>query len=80
MNKGLKDCTLKHSALFPEVVTMLLKDGFDITIIRYNKSTFSYASWEYAEEGRTGILNDVDKTSYEPIPDHLFPKFPSNNS
>lgn len=44
--------------LYPEVIDRLTEDGFDITYYctRNGAISWSFISWEYAKEGRKGIV------------------------
>ena len=56
-----------HGSLYPEVATMLAKDGYDVKIVTINNGTtslYNEVSWENAAEGKEGTVTYED----EPFP------------
>ncbi len=54
-----------HGSLYPEVATMLAKDGYDVKIVTINNGTtslYNEVSWENAAEGKEGTVTYEDET------------------
>lgn len=54
-----------HGSLYPEVATMLAKDGYDVKIVTVNNGTtslYNEVSWENAVEGKEGTVTYKDET------------------
>ena len=63
-----------HGSLYPEVATMLAKDGYDVKIVTINNGTtslYNEVSWENAAEGKEGTVTYEDET---------FPVAPENSA